>query len=57
VSALLIILLIWLGLGVLVIAAGLMLSRGRGPDSYLVMTTIKGEEQTTAEAPEYREAA
>ncbi len=54
---LLIVLLVWLGLGILMVVAGLTLSRRRGPDRYLVMTTVDVEEPPADEAAEYRDAA
>jgi hypothetical protein len=57
VSPLLIIVLIWLGLAVLVIAAGLTISRRRGPDRYLVMTIVELEESPGDELADYRKAA
>ena len=56
-SLLLIVLLVWLGLGILMVVAGLTLSRRRGPDRYLVMTTVDVEEPPADEAAEYRDAA
>jgi hypothetical protein len=50
-----IILAIWLGLAMMVIAAGLRISRPTGPDRYAVMRTI--EEARTKEAPDHPGAA
>jgi len=56
VSPLLIILPVWLGVAMLVIVAGLWISRRVGPDRYLVMQDIEPEMRTDA-ALDYREAA
>ena len=53
----LIVLLGWLGLGILMVVAGLTLSRRRGPDRYWVMTRVELEEPPADEAAEYRDAA
>jgi hypothetical protein len=56
VSPLLIILAVWLGIAMLVIAAGLWISRRVGPDEYVVIHDIEPETQTDATL-DYREAA
>jgi hypothetical protein len=55
-SPLLVILAVWLGLAMLVIGAGLWISRSTGPDRYLVLHDIEPREQADG-ALDYREAA